>query len=43
MPTIEQSNWRVTYYWSPSSGLRLGTCDYQSIRVLHDAVVPFLL
>jgi hypothetical protein len=42
VPSIEESNWRVTYYWSPSSGLRLGACDYQSIRVFHDASVPFL-
>jgi hypothetical protein len=42
MPSIDHSNWHVTYYWSASSGLRLGPCDYQSIRVLHDAAVPFL-
>jgi Cu2+-containing amine oxidase len=42
MPSIEQSNWRVTYYWSASSGLRLGSCDYQATRVIHDASVPFV-
>jgi hypothetical protein len=42
MPTIEHSNWKVTYHWSRSSGLKLGRCDFDSTRVLHDASVPFL-
>jgi hypothetical protein len=42
MPSIARSNWEVEYYWSPSSGLKLGRCDYQSIRVVHDASVPFI-
>lgn len=42
MPTITKSNWRVSYAWSASSGLRLGVCDYQGLRVLHAASVPFV-
>jgi hypothetical protein len=42
MPSVETTNWSVEYYWSESSGLKLGRCDYQSIRVLHDASVPFV-
>ena len=42
MPTIERDNWRVTYRWSEASGLRLGTADYQGIRILHAASVPFV-
>lgn len=42
MPSIEQNNWLVDYHWSQNSGLRLGTCDYQGIRVMHNASVPFV-
>jgi hypothetical protein len=42
MPSVDTANWSVEYYWSESSGLKLGRCDYQSIRVLHDASVPFV-
>jgi hypothetical protein len=42
MPVTEAANWRVTYYWSRSSGLRLGVCDYARTRVLHSASVPFV-
>jgi hypothetical protein len=42
MPTITRENWRVTYQWSQSSGLRLGAADYQGIRVLYAASVPFV-
>jgi len=42
MPSISESNWDVTYYWSADSGLQLGTCDYRSIRVLWSASIPFV-
>lgn len=42
MPSVEQNDSLVTYQWSQSSGLRLGTCDYQGIRVIHNASVPFV-
>jgi hypothetical protein len=42
MPIIKRANWRVQYEWSASSGLRLGVCEYQRIRVLHNASVPFV-
>jgi hypothetical protein len=42
MPIVKKANWRVEYEWSRSSGLRLGVCEYQNIRVLHNASVPFL-
>jgi hypothetical protein len=32
----------VNYYWSASSGLKLGLCEYQSVPVLHNASVPFV-
>jgi len=40
--TINRSNWRVTYYWSPGSGLRLGACRYLGQPVLHAASVPLV-
>jgi hypothetical protein len=42
MPIAKKANWRVEYEWSQSSGLRLGVCEYQNIRVLHNASVPFV-
>src|SRR5436309_439705 len=42
MATIESSNWRVRYYWSKSSGLRLAGCDFGGIRAVHSASVPFV-
>jgi hypothetical protein len=42
MPSIKKSNWHVRYHWSKSSGLRLGLCDYQATRVIHNASVPFV-
>ena len=42
MPQIRKSHWRVTYYWSKSSGLRLGTGDYRGKRAIHAAAVPFV-
>src|SRR2546423_15452442 len=42
MPRITNSNWRVDYFWSKSSGLRLGVCDYHGTRVIHSASVPFV-
>jgi hypothetical protein len=42
MPVVTRENWHVNYHWSQSSGLKLGTCDYQGIRVLRDASVPFV-
>jgi hypothetical protein len=42
MPTITKANWSVEYGWSPSSGLRLGVCEYAGIRVIQNASVPFV-
>jgi len=42
MPVEERANWRVGYYWSKASGLRLGACDYGGQRVIHSASVPFV-
>lgn len=42
MPSIEQDNWKISYELSPSSGVRLGACEYQGTRVLHSAAVPFV-
>lgn len=42
MPTEKAANWRVHYYWSKSSGLRLGVCDFGKQRVIHSASVPFV-
>jgi hypothetical protein len=42
MPRVANSNWRVDYFWSKSSGLRLGVCDYHGTRVIHSASVPFV-
>ena len=42
MPVVKKSSWRVDYEWSASSGLRIGQADYQGIRVLHTASVPFV-
>jgi hypothetical protein len=42
MPKVERENWRITYQWSQSSGLRLGAAEYQGMRVFHAASVPFL-
>jgi hypothetical protein len=42
MPVEKAANWRVSYYWSKSSGLRLGTCDFGGERVIHSASVPFV-
>ena len=41
MPSINQSNWNVSYYWAQGSGLQLGNCDYKGTRVLWNASVPF--
>ncbi len=42
MPSIKKTNWHVSYYWSSGSGLKLGACDYQGTRVIHNASVPFV-
>jgi len=42
MRSLKRANWRVQYGWSASSGLRLGVCDYQGIRVIQSAAVPFV-
>jgi hypothetical protein len=42
MPRINKSHWQVDYFWSKSSGLRLGACDYRGKRVIHSAAVPFV-
>ncbi|HET9832061.1 MAG TPA: hypothetical protein VFP91_10140 [Vicinamibacterales bacterium] len=42
MPSLKKANWHVQYGWSESSGLRLGVCEYQGIRVIHSASVPFV-
>jgi hypothetical protein len=42
LPSITRSGWRVNYYWSESSGLKLGLCEYGSVPVLHNASVPFV-
>ncbi len=42
MPSIVRSGWRVNYYWSQSSGLKLGLAEYRSFPVLHNASVPFV-
>ncbi len=42
MPSIVRSGWRVNYYWSQSSGLKLGLAEYGSFPVLHNASVPFV-
>ena len=42
MPVLKAANWRVRYYWSKSSGLRLGVCDYGEQRIIHSAAVPFV-
>jgi hypothetical protein len=42
VPQVRKSHWRVTYYWSKSSGLRLGTADYRGKRAIHAAAVPFV-
>ena len=42
MPTINRSNWSVSYYWSAGSGLRLGVCTYMRQRVIRAASVPFV-
>jgi hypothetical protein len=42
VPAVSASEWDVRYYWSKSSGLRLGVCDFMGTRVLHSASVPFV-
>lgn len=42
MPSIQKANWDVRYEWSASSGLRLGSCEYAGLRVIHNASVPFV-
>jgi hypothetical protein len=42
VPSIEQNNWHVRYFWSESSGLKLGNCDFGSRRAIHNASVPFV-
>lgn len=42
MPSIARNGWRVNYYWSQSSGVKLGLCEYAGVRVLHNASVPFV-
>ena len=42
MPSHKAGDWHVRYYWSKSSGLRLGSCEYQGERVIHSASVPFV-
>jgi hypothetical protein len=42
VPTITRSNWRVAFYWSQGSGLRLGTCRYLGQLVVRAASVPFV-
>jgi len=42
VPSLTRSGWRVNYFWSQSSGLKLGQCEYRSFRVLHNASVPFV-
>jgi hypothetical protein len=42
VPSISRSGWRVNYYWSQSSGLKLGLAEYRSFPVLHNASVPFV-
>jgi hypothetical protein len=42
VPSIARSGWRVNYYWSKASGLKLGMCEYASMAVLHNASVPFI-
>src|SRR6266568_1500577 len=42
MPTLTRNNWTVNYDWSPSSGLRLGYCQYKGTGVLYSASVPFV-
>ena len=42
MPRIDNSHWQADYFWSKSSGLRLGACSYRDERVIHAAAVPFV-
>ena len=42
MPTLTRDNWTVNYDWAASSGLRLGSCQYNGIGVLYAASVPFV-
>lgn len=42
MPKVTRDDWVVNYSWTTSSGLRLGTCEYNGSRVLHTASVPFI-
>ena len=42
MPSISRNGWRVNYYWSQASGLKLGLTEYRSFPVLHNASVPFV-
>lgn len=42
MPIIKRNNWHVGYYWSRSSGLRLGVCSFLGQPVIHAASVPFV-
>jgi hypothetical protein len=42
MPRIRESHWEVDYFWSKSSGLRLGVCNYRGKRAIHAASVPFV-
>ena len=42
MSTINRMNWRVAYYWSRGSGLRLGACRYMGQPVFHSASVPLV-
>ena len=42
MPSIARMGWRVNYYWSQASGLKLGVAAYRSFPVLHNASVPFV-
>ena len=42
MPTVNRSNWRVTYLGGADSSLRLGKCDFAGVRAIHSAAVPFV-
>jgi len=42
MPTVKFGKWRVSYFWSKSSGLRIGASDFAGIRIIHSASVPFV-
>jgi hypothetical protein len=42
MAILTKSDWRVSYAWSRSSGLRLGACRFGGLPVLRSASVPFV-